>query len=83
MSIRRPSIVSVATWLSNQGPSPTIRQPMPGSLTPASRASARVASSNPRDIPIRISRRSFFSSGFRYGEQTACQTLDRIPVPRG
>ena len=63
--MRRPSIVSVATWLSNQGPSPVIRQPMPGSRTPASRAIARVAHAAGRDIAIRIWRRSLLSSGLR------------------
>ena len=65
MSIRRPSIVSVATWLSNQGPSPVIRQSMPGSRTPASRAMARVAHAAGRDMAILIWRRSPLPSGLR------------------
>src|SRR6185436_3127294 len=83
MWISRPSMISVATWLSNQGPSPIMRQPIPGSRTPASRASVRANTSNSRDIPIRIWLRSVFSSGLRYGEQTACQTFVLMPVPRG
>ena len=42
-SIRRPSMCSVPTWLSNHGPPSHMRQRIDGSRTPAARDSARVS----------------------------------------